>query len=767
MSSASISITKPPALSVAVPRGAWVWVGLLGLLFVVLFRHWLTRMLRIATNAEGTNFFEVVGGMFSQAWNQDWSHALVIPFIGLLYLRMHRTELLAAAPEARWRPFEHLLQWGAVLIAVWWAALTWGLFPTGMARTAGVMAFALRGPLIVGAWVVALLGPLAFVTVWQRALAAAGVRVSMAAWMRMLGLLLLLTGIANYAFWIYPGRNDMLQGYSVILSLMGLVLLVLGPARMKVLLFPVLFLLFAVKIADRQWEQIAWQMQWIASRSSGVVLNVLSVVTGVSADVSGTTIELYRGVRGVQELGKLNVEEACAGLRMLMAFMSLGVAMAFLFDRPWWQRVIMCLMTVPIALLVNIGRVTTLGLLYPIDPELASGDFHTFIGLLMLIPAALLFMAMGWVMDKIIVYDDVPAAPGMGGASAASGPSAESVGMHPMKAGAGAVCGVAIIAALAAAAGTTVLNLRPDLAPEGWTPGVLMALATAVAAVLVVTGVVMTWRGRVASVPGWGFTQGLAAGVLLTCALGLQRTVDATDIVLMQKPVPLRQKLWNIPESLSGWRMEGKDEVLTAEIEDVLGTRDYISRTYRDLALGEGGEGAFARLHVAYYTGTPDTVPHVPDRCYVAGGLRGLATTGTVLKVGGAGHTVDEDGQAWAFSRLAEAPVRIPRQDVPATLFSFAADEGSGPASNVIYFFAANGKYLPSPEAVRAQAFGLRDKYSYYCKIEVGFFGVGDPDTARERTEAFLTAVLPEIMACLPDWVEVTQGRWPPPDSSP
>jgi len=79
--------------------------------------------------------------------------------------------------------------------------------------------------------------------------------------------------------------------------------------------------------------------------------------------------------------------------------------LAFLFDRAWWQRMIMVIITVPIAILVNIGRVTVLGLLQPINPEMARGDFHTMIVLIMLVPAALLFMFIGWVLDQILINE--------------------------------------------------------------------------------------------------------------------------------------------------------------------------------------------------------------------------------------------------------------------------------------------------------------------------------------------------------------------------
>ena len=54
-----------------------------------------------------------------------------------------------------------------------------------------------------------------------------------------------------------------------------------------------------------------------------------------------------------QQPGSLNVEDACAGMRTIMAFIALGVAMAHLGTRPIWQRVLMVLSCIPIAIFCN------------------------------------------------------------------------------------------------------------------------------------------------------------------------------------------------------------------------------------------------------------------------------------------------------------------------------------------------------------------------------------------------------------------------------
>ena len=65
-----------------------------------------------------------------------------------------------------------------------------------------------------------------------------------------------------------------------------------------------------------------------------------------------------------------------------------------------------------------------------------------------------------------------------------------------------------------------------------------------------------------------------------------------------------------------------------------LGTTNYISRVYRDGG-ADNPQGTQVRLHIAYYTGTPDTVPHVPERCDTAGGATAIDKTTVPLQLSG------------------------------------------------------------------------------------------------------------------------------------
>lgn len=216
------------------------------------------------------------------------------------------------------------------------------------------------------------------------------------------GLAALAAGMVGYALGVYPIVNHMVMGYSMILGLFGLVWLLTGTAMMRVLWLPIVYLVFAVKISYLIWEPVAWQLQRVAAFCAAVVLTAFgSPLLGLEAECTGTSIHIYQAGRMIEPA--LNVAEACSGLRMLMTMVALGVAVAFLNERPWWARSVLVVLTVPIAILVNVGRVTVLGFMYPYNQQMSTGDFHVFIGMLMLVPALGLLMLTGWFLQHLVV----------------------------------------------------------------------------------------------------------------------------------------------------------------------------------------------------------------------------------------------------------------------------------------------------------------------------------------------------------------------------
>jgi len=248
------------------------------------------------------------------------------------------------------------------------------------------------------------------------------------------------------------------------------------------------------------------------------------------------------------------------------------------------------------------------------------------------------------------------------------------------------------------------------------------------------------------------------------CGVGFQAAVRGLNVYLRKKPVPLRDHFDNIPMALGPWESVGKTQKLTAELVEELGTELYLDRTY---AIDGDASSGWVQLHVAYYTGMIDTVPHVPDRCLVAGGFNArsrpknlpmeLAQKGWRLE----SYESDEDvDQIVTFpDSITRAPVtvRMPRGDFKLRTTEFSLDEKPDARIYAGYFFIANGRIAITPEDVKLIAFKKSEEYAYYCKVQ--FFAIGDPDFEADDFVSLsadcLDELLPELMRCLPDWPEV------------
>jgi exosortase len=228
------------------------------------------------------------------------------------------------------------------------------------------------------------------------------------------GLLPLMLGVGWYmtcTFGPRPLLHHNLQGAGVGLTLFGIVLLIFGWRAMRWLWFPLLYLMvFGQTISERFMQIVTFEMQDIAARGSHILLLIL----GVDVERAGNTLTIFSG--GVPH--PLNIAEACSGMRMLMAFLALGVFMAYTGLKVGWQRVALVVLAVPTAVFVNILRVVTLGLLSLIDVDFAAGEFHSFIGLIWLVPALLIYLGLMWIIRHIVVHERRPASAGTTGAAA-------------------------------------------------------------------------------------------------------------------------------------------------------------------------------------------------------------------------------------------------------------------------------------------------------------------------------------------------------------
>jgi exosortase len=218
-----------------------------------------------------------------------------------------------------------------------------------------------------------------------------------------IGLLLLVGVILFYVFnTVTPAGYGYFRQISAVGAIGAVVLFLGGWVLLKYTWLPIAYLIFAIPLPDEILRSATIPMRLWAAAASTAVLNLIpkmdAIANGVIIDI------IYKG-KALEP--PLDVAEACSGMRLLMTFVALGVAMAYLHYRPAWQRLVLLASTIPIAILCNIIRVTITGLIYVFcNPQYAQGIYHDLLGIAMLLPAFGLYWAIAWFMSNLFVEDD-------------------------------------------------------------------------------------------------------------------------------------------------------------------------------------------------------------------------------------------------------------------------------------------------------------------------------------------------------------------------
>lgn len=275
----------------------------------------------------------------------------------------------------------------------------------------------------------------------------------------------------------------------------------------------------------------------------------------------------------------------------------------------------------------------------------------------------------------------------------------------------------------------------------------------------------------------------IAAGLLMAAgAIGMSAAIATYDLHLRKLPIyPEGGRVTGtVPTETASWERVGIDRIESPEVVEVLGTDNYVSRLYQNKGVPEGEDPVYVDFHMAYYTGKIDTVPHIPERCFVGGGLMIGDMHGEIpVPLDQSGWVVDEAATEIAGREI--YTVRLPNRysDRPGTrvrlaegaeetrlrVSEFTNQTGRG-RMFVGYFFITNGGIAASAEEVRARSFDLQQDYAYYLKIQFTSMSVDSAEELAEVAGDMLDELYGEIMRTVPDWIEVQAGRYPPDNPS-
>jgi len=191
------------------------------------------------------------------------------------------------------------------------------------------------------------------------------------------------------------------ERYGAILTAVGVIVLVTGRQFSWRIKWILAFLFLMVPLPGRVHNLISGPLQDIATRSAVVTLELL-----------GTTVSREGNVMVLNENTRLAVAEACSGLRMLTAFIVVAYTLAYLVNRPGWQKAVVLFSSIPVAIACNTARlIVTAWLFLWTSSELAEAFFHDFAGLTMM-PAAVFLLALElWLMNKIVVPEAADISP--------------------------------------------------------------------------------------------------------------------------------------------------------------------------------------------------------------------------------------------------------------------------------------------------------------------------------------------------------------------
>lgn len=150
--------------------------------------------------------------------------------------------------------------------------------------------------------------------------------------------------------------------------------LVFGKAVALSVAFPIGLLFMAKPLPDSLVVRIFWPLQVFAAQVSTATLKLFNV----PVYLSGNIIEIPSM--------KLLVEEACSGMRSVMAMLTLALIVIYFIELRLVSKILMVCVAVLVAVALNVFRVASTGLLaHFYDPKTATGFFHTFSGLIVFV----------------------------------------------------------------------------------------------------------------------------------------------------------------------------------------------------------------------------------------------------------------------------------------------------------------------------------------------------------------------------------------------
>jgi exosortase len=186
------------------------------------------------------------------------------------------------------------------------------------------------------------------------------------------------------------GAELFLSRISFLLLIAGLVVFFYGWQYFRAVLFPWAFLFLMVPITQIALSQVTFPLQLFASKCAAATLPLFNVPVLRTGNILALAAM------------RLEVVEACSGIRSLLSLIALAIIYGYWTETRIWIRIALVIASVPIAIFANALRIVGTGLIVQYwDPSKADGFYHLFQGWLIFVVSLILLYAVHQVLRKI------------------------------------------------------------------------------------------------------------------------------------------------------------------------------------------------------------------------------------------------------------------------------------------------------------------------------------------------------------------------------
>jgi len=178
--------------------------------------------------------------------------------------------------------------------------------------------------------------------------------------------------------------------YGFLVVLTGFAYSYTGKDAIKQIIVPLLFLFFMIPLPGIFLFRLSSELQLISSQLGVAVIRLF----GISVYLEGNVIDLG--------IFKLQVVEACSGLRYLFPMISLAFIAAYFFKVEFWKRAVIVLSSIPITIFMNSFRIGVIGVLVENwGIEQAEGFLHDFEGWVVFMFSMMILILEIWIFAKL------------------------------------------------------------------------------------------------------------------------------------------------------------------------------------------------------------------------------------------------------------------------------------------------------------------------------------------------------------------------------